>query len=115
MTGHATRVTIILKNLSFTIYLERSKEVIMSSVSISLPDSLRAFAERRAEEQGYGTISDYFRDLILKDQKQRGESRLEKLLLEGLNSGEPIEVTPKYIGEKLQQLVEQHANQGKSQ
>ena len=87
----------------------------MSSVSISLPDSLREFVERRAEEQGYGTVSDYFRDLVLKDQKRQGETRLENLLLEGLNSGESIEVTPEYIGLKLQRLVEQHANQGKSQ
>lgn len=87
----------------------------MSSVNISLPDSLRVFVERRAEEQGYGTISDYFRELILKDQKRESEARLETLLLEGLNSGDPIEVTPEYIGVKLQRLVEQYANQGNSQ
>lgn len=87
----------------------------MSSVNISLPDSLRAFVERRTEEQGYGTISDYFHALILKDQKRLGEARLERLLLEGRNSGDPIEVTPEYIGAKLQRLVEQHANRGKSQ
>jgi len=87
----------------------------MSSVNISIPDSLRMFVERRTEEQGYRTISDYFRELILKDQKRESEGRLEKLLLEGLNSGDPIEVTPEYIGAKLQRLVEQHANQGKSQ
>lgn len=87
----------------------------MSSVNISLPDSLRVFAERRTEEQGYGTVSDYFRDLVLKDQKQQGEASLEKLLLEGLNSGDSIEVTSEYIGAKLQRLVEQHTNQGKSQ
>ena len=87
----------------------------MSSVNISLPDSLRAFVERRTEEQGYRTVSDYFRDLIVDDQKRQGEARLEKLLLEGLKSGEPIEVTPEYIGAKLQRLVEQHANQGNSQ
>jgi antitoxin ParD1/3/4 len=87
----------------------------MSSVSISLPDDLRAFVERRAEEQGYRTVSDYFRDLVLNDQKRQGEARLEKLLLEGLNSGESIEVTAEYIGAKIQRLVEQHSNQGKSQ
>ncbi len=87
----------------------------MSSVSIALPDDLRVFVERRIEEQGYGTVSDYFRDLILKDQQQQGEARLETLLLEGLNSGESIEVTTEYIGAKLQRLLEQHANQGKSQ
>ncbi len=87
----------------------------MSSVSIALPDDLRVFVERRTEEQGYETMSDYFRDLILKDQQQQGEARLETLLLEGLNSGDPIEVTPEYIGAKLQRLVEQHASQGNSQ
>lgn len=87
----------------------------MSSVSISLPDSLREFVERRTEEQGYGTVSDYLCDLILKDQMRQGEDRLETLLLEGFNSGDPIEVTPEYIGAKLQRLLEQHANQGKSQ
>jgi antitoxin ParD1/3/4 len=87
----------------------------MSSVSISLPDSLRAFVERRTEEQGYETISDYFRALILRDQKRQGEAKLERLLLEGLTSGDPIEVTPEYIGAKLQRLVEQHTNNGKSQ
>jgi antitoxin ParD1/3/4 len=94
--------------------VELAGQVNMSSINISLPDSLRAFVERRAEEQGYETVSDYFRDLILKDQKRQGEARLEKLLLEGLKSGEPIEVTPDYIGTKLQQLVQQHANQGKT-
>jgi hypothetical protein len=86
----------------------------MSSVNISLPDNLRAFAERRAAEQGYETVSDYFRDLILNDQHQQGEARLEALLVEGLNSGEPIEVTPEYVSVKLQRLIEQHT-QEKSQ
>jgi antitoxin ParD1/3/4 len=84
-------------------------------MNISLPDSLRTFVERRTEEQGYGTISEYFRELILKDQKQESEARLETSLLEGLNSGDPIDVTPEYVGAKLQRLVEHHANQEKSQ
>lgn len=86
----------------------------MSSVNISIPDSLRRFVERRTEEQGHRTISDYFRELILKDQKRESEDRLEKLLLEGVNSGDPLAVTSEYIGAKLQRLVEQHDKQGKS-
>jgi antitoxin ParD1/3/4 len=86
----------------------------MSSVNISIPDNLRVFVERRAEEQGYETVSDYFRELILNDQRRESEARLETLLLEGLNSGDPIELTPEYAGAKLQRLVAQYANQGKS-
>jgi antitoxin ParD1/3/4 len=87
----------------------------MSSVNISIPDSLRRFAERRTEEQGYETISDYVRELLLKDQLRESEGRLETLLLEGLNSGDPVDVTPEYMGAKLQRLVERHANQGISE
>lgn len=87
----------------------------MSSVNISLPADLRTFVERRAEEQGYDSVSDYFRDLILRDQERQGEARLENLLLEGLNSGDSIEVTPDYLGAKLQRLLDQHASHGKSQ
>jgi antitoxin ParD1/3/4 len=84
-------------------------------VNISIPDSLRRFAERRTEEQSYETISDYFRELILKDQLRESEGRLETLLLEGLNSGDPVDATPEYIGAKLQRLVERHANQETSE
>jgi antitoxin ParD1/3/4 len=87
----------------------------MSSVNISLPDNLRVFVERRIEEHGYESISDYLRELILKDQKRESEAKLETLLLEGLNSGDPIEMTPEYIGAKLQRLIAQHASQEKSQ
>ena len=80
----------------------------MSSMNISLPDDLRAFVEDRTEEKGYRDVSDYFSELILRDQKHQGERRLEALLLEGVNSGNSIEVTPEYIGAKLQQLVEEY-------
>jgi antitoxin ParD1/3/4 len=87
----------------------------MSSLNISLPDSLRVFVERRIEEQGYRTVSDYFHDLVLKDQKRQAEARLETLIVEGLNSGDPIEVTSEYIGAKLQRLLKQHNNQERVQ
>jgi hypothetical protein len=34
--------------------------------------------------------------LIRADQKRRGQEKLEALLIEGLESGAPIEVTPEY-------------------
>ncbi len=67
----------------------------MTSMNISLPESLRRFAERRAA-QGYGSVSEYFRELLRHDQKRATEDRLEKLLLEGLDSGKPIEVNEEF-------------------
>ncbi len=50
----------------------------------------------------------YLRELLRQDQKQRAEQKLEALLLEGLNSGDPIEITPEYWERKRAQLVERH-------
>ena len=37
------------------------------------------------------------------------QQKLEALLLEGLNSGDPIEITPEYWENKRPQLLERHA------
>ena len=53
---------------------------------ISLPDDLKAHVDERVSNGGYGTTSDYFRELIRRDQ---GGDHLRQLLLEGAAS--PIE------------------------
>jgi len=50
-------------------------------------------------------LSEYVRELIRSDQAKAAERRLEKLLLEGLGSGEPIEVTPEFWEQKRRDLV----------
>lgn len=68
----------------------------MTSLNISLPESLREWIDTVVAHGGYGNASEYLRELIRDDQKRRDEERLEKLLLEGLESGDPIEVTPEF-------------------
>ena len=46
--------------------------------------------------------------LIREDEKRTAEEKLEALLLEGLNSGDPIEITPEYWERKRQQLIKRH-------
>ena len=75
----------------------------MTTMNVSLPDSLRTFAESRSA-QGYGSVSEYVRELIRADRKRAAQERLEGLLLEGLESGEPVEATPSYW-KKLHQRV----------
>ena len=36
------------------------------------------------------------------------QQKLEALLLEGLNSGDPINITPEYWENKRRQLIERH-------
>ena len=66
----------------------------MTTMNISLPDEMRAFVEEQLKSGGYSTASEYVRELIRTAQKEKARARLEALLLEGLDSGDPIEVTP---------------------
>jgi len=81
----------------------------MASLNISLPKSLKDFVEGQVDASGFSTPSEYVRSLIRDDQKRRAEEKLEALLLEGLNSGEPIEITPEYWERKRTQLIERHS------
>lgn len=40
----------------------------MSTMNISLPDSLKGFVDEQVASGGYGTSSEYVRELIRKDQ-----------------------------------------------
>lgn len=78
----------------------------METMNIALPESLKSFVQERVADGGYSSVSEYVRELIRADQKQRLEERIDSLLLEGLNSGAPIEVTPEYWEAKKRKLAE---------
>src|SRR4030095_11922858 len=103
-------------NLQFLTVYERRAIIVhmsMTSLNISLPQPLKDFVEERVKEGGYSTPSEYVRGLLREDQKRRAEERLEALLLEGLNSGKPIAVTPEYWEKKRQQLIKRHNTKNK--
>ena len=58
------------------------------TMNIALPDNLKDYVIGRVTEGGYTSASEYVRELIRSDQKQKAQERLESLLLEGLESGE---------------------------
>lgn len=55
----------------------------MGTMNISLPDALKSFVDEQVASRGYGTSSEYVRELIRKDQDRQ---RLRGLLLEGAAS-----------------------------
>lgn len=55
----------------------------MSTMNVSLPESLKEFVDNQVSARGYGSLSEYVRDLIRKDQ---GRQRLRDLVLEGAAS-----------------------------
>jgi antitoxin ParD1/3/4 len=68
----------------------------MTTVTISLPESLKAFIDRQLATKGYGNVSEYFRSLLRDAQQAEEDTRLEALLLEGLAGGEDIPLTPEF-------------------
>jgi antitoxin ParD1/3/4 len=78
----------------------------METMNIALPKSMKHFVQERVSEGGYSSVSEYVRELIRIDQKRKAEERIDALLLEGLDSGEPIAVTKEYWEEKKRKLTE---------
>jgi antitoxin ParD1/3/4 len=78
----------------------------MTTLNISLPESMREFIEQQIDQCGYSTASEYIRHLIRQDQEKAEKRQIEKLLLEGLNSGEPVEITDDWWSQKRIELME---------
>jgi antitoxin ParD1/3/4 len=62
------------------------EDLAVTTVTISLPDSLKAFVDAQLATKGYGNVSEYFRSLLWEAQAKEQDARLEALLLEGLAS-----------------------------
>ena len=77
----------------------------MSTMNISLPDSLKAFVDEQVSERGYATSSEYVRELIRKDADRL---RLRGLLLEGAASAPAAPADALYF-ESLKKRVRRHA------
>jgi antitoxin ParD1/3/4 len=87
----------------------------MATITISLPDSLKTFIEEQVTGEGFGTVSEYLRALVRDEQKRRAQTRLESLLLEGLQS-ETSEMTEEDwadIREEVRQRRQRRTTGGK--
>lgn len=76
-----------------------------TTMNISLPDSMRVFVEETLADDGYGSASEYVRDLIRADQKRRNEKRLETLLIERLRSGDDETFTMDNVRAELRRRI----------
>ncbi len=80
----------------------------MASLNISMPDELRDFVTRRTKQTNHATPTEYIRSLVREDKKRAEQEKLEKLLLDGLDSGKPIAVrnVGEYFAKKKKALLE---------
>ena len=55
----------------------------MTTMNVSLPDELKAFVDQQVGGSGFGSTSEFVRDLI---RRERDRQRLRNLLLDGATS-----------------------------
>ena len=55
----------------------------MSTMNISLPEAMKSFVDEQVHSRGFGTSSEYVRELIRKDQERL---HLQRLLLSGASA-----------------------------
>jgi antitoxin ParD1/3/4 len=73
----------------------------MATLNISMPDELRTFVQSRVNTGEYQSASDYLRDLIRHDREE-----IERLLVEGLESGQAIPLDMQVLKKKAQATLE---------
>lgn len=73
----------------------------MATMNISLPDELKGFVDEQVAEHGYGSSSEYLRELI---RRQRDVAKLRAMLLEGVNSG-PGDIADEDFFNELRQIA----------
>jgi len=76
----------------------------MTSLNVSLPQQLKDYVEQHTRA-GCSTPSEYVRELIREDQERRSRERLDSLLVDGLNSGEPLSAGPVFWDELKQDAL----------
>jgi len=79
----------------------------MQTMNISLPDQLKDFVDNQIGTGRYSSVSEYVRELIREDEKRKAQERLEAMLMEGIQSGAPTEMTRRDWEEIRKEAVKQ--------
>ena len=72
----------------------------MATMNVSLPDAMKDWVERQADDGRYSNSSDYVRDLIRQDQERsRKIAAMEVLVAEALESGVSERTMPEILAD----------------
>lgn len=73
----------------------------MSTMNISLPEELKVFVDQHLQAQGYGTSSEYIRELIRRD---RDRVQFREELMQGVRSGAAAPMDKAYFATLRKQI-----------
>jgi antitoxin ParD1/3/4 len=80
----------------------------MTTMTISLPDEMKAFIEAQVVKEGYASVSEYLRAVIREVQKRQAKQKLEAKLREALLSGPATPMTREDWDTLERQVWERH-------
>jgi len=88
----------------------------MKHLSVPVSEELDEKIRKRMAVGGFGSMAEYLRHAVRQDLERAEKAKLERLLLEGLESGEPIEMTDDWIRDRRRALAarvaERRGNKG---
>ena len=77
----------------------------MGTINVSVSEPLELFAEREASRAGMASASDYLQQLLQVAREQSLAHDLEQQLLDGIQSGEAVEVDRNWWKAKKEALA----------
>lgn len=80
----------------------------MHTINIALPESMKQFVLEQVTQGDYRSPSEYIRDLIQADQKEKARSTLEQEIIAGLESGESSPMTQERWQQIRAKVAQQH-------
>ena len=83
----------------------------MSTINASLPESLREFVDQQVGRTGYGTPSEYVRELVRRDQERL---QLRALIIDGARSPITGEADARYFAGLRRRIAVAQAKTSKS-
>lgn len=64
-------------------------------MNISLPPTLKEWVEDQVNRRGFGTASEYIRQVLRDEQERQVRQRIDTALIEGIDSGPSTAMTAK--------------------
>jgi antitoxin ParD1/3/4 len=86
----------------------------MDTMNIALPEGMKQFVQEQVAKGGYSSVSEYIRELIRTDEREKSRAALESEILKGLRSGDSTPMTDQDWREIRAEVRKRHARRKKA-
>ena len=80
----------------------------MLTIDLTVSEAMKSFIDDQVASGDFATTTEYIHALVNEDHRRTAESRLEALLIEGLESGPPVVASEEYWRKNLSDGLDRH-------